>query len=102
MCGITWRYGCPDPFHESRPFQDLLCQRQWLRIVATQQGQPLASMEPGDAGKKVQVVIDDDGIDRDAGYKNNMRVGHAQQHQQAKHPFLIEDLPFDLRKDFLV
>ncbi len=91
-----------DALDEPRPLQDLLGERARRGVVGAQQREPRARVARRDPGQELQVVLEDDRVDRLRGHVHHARARVAQPDQQEQQPLLVEARARDLAQLALV
>ena len=92
----------PDPLDEARPLEDLLRQRPRRAVVGAQHRQPRPGMAGRHARQQVQVVVEDQRMDRLRRDVGHVRARVAQPDQQEQQPLFVEGGAIELGQLLLI
>ena len=91
-----------DPLDQARPLEDLLRQRPRRAVVRAEHRQPRAGVARWHTGQQVQVVIEDQWMDRLRGHVGDVRARVAQPDQQEQQPLFVEGGAIELGQLLLI
>ncbi len=85
-----------DALDQAGPFEDLLRQRAGRRVMGAQERQPRARMARRDPGQQLEVVLENERMDREGGDVHHPGLGITEADQQKQEALFVEGRAVEL------